>query len=365
MEEVWKEIPGFDLYEASNMGNVRNRKTQRLLEKYQTKNGYERLTLRQSGKYVSRDVHRLVAQAFIPNPEEKNTVNHMNRVKNDNRVENLEWATSSEQSLHARQEKYNDEYSSMGTVPEIIGDEEWRVIEPSGYSVSNTGCVRNDNTGRIMSLKEDGRGHNSVKIQGQVRLVHRLVAQAFIEGFTDACVVNHIDNDPRNNHVHNLECVSQSMNILHAYATNNIKKKKFTPCIQVDYQGNVVGSYKSLADAEAATGYNRGAIHDAMNKGVTCGRCRWYKTYEDYEEDKDNIATSIFKVFQYGMDGKLIATFDDYVHAESETDVPKGNINRCVNFNKEALSTSGGYIWTSSRVPKTIALEKLRNEQNA
>lgn len=201
-----------------------------------------------------------------------------------------------------------------------------------------------------------------VVLAGQSVSVHRAVAKAFIENYTDECVVNHKDNNPSNNHVSNLECVTQSRNIFHAYASGNIKKKRMTPCIQVDYQGNVIGSYESLAEAEAATGYNRGAIHDSINKGVTCGRCRWYKTYEDYEKDKDNIAASIFKVYQYGMDGKLIATFDDYVHAERETGVPKGNINRAVNFNKEALLTSGGYIWTSSRVPKTDALEKLRNE---
>lgn len=124
MEEVWKDIPDFDLYQASNKGNVRNKKTKRLLEKYQTKLGYERLTIRQSGKYVSRDVHRLVAMAFLPNPENKETVNHKNRIKHDNSLENLEWATYSEQSLHAREVLYEDQYSSRRILPTISADDE-------------------------------------------------------------------------------------------------------------------------------------------------------------------------------------------------------------------------------------------------
>lgn len=63
--------------------------------------GYQRVAMMLNGKLITRKVHRLVAQAFIPNPENKPTVNHKNTIKTDNTVLNLEWATQSENFNHA------------------------------------------------------------------------------------------------------------------------------------------------------------------------------------------------------------------------------------------------------------------------
>lgn len=95
--EIWKDIPGYEgLYQVSNLGNVRRTK---LLKKYYDKTkGYDVISLSKNGKSKIAKVHQLVAKTFIPNPNNKPEINHINTIRTDNRVENLEWCTRSENS---------------------------------------------------------------------------------------------------------------------------------------------------------------------------------------------------------------------------------------------------------------------------
>ena len=91
--EEFRKIAEFENYSISNLGNVRNDTTGRILIPHLNTNGYMALTL---VKEYLRYIHRLVAIAFIPNPENKKQVDHINGDKTDNRVENLRWVTVSE-----------------------------------------------------------------------------------------------------------------------------------------------------------------------------------------------------------------------------------------------------------------------------
>ena len=98
----WKLIEGFDrIYSVSNYGEVRNNKTGRLMKPRKNEKGYLHIGLTTNGKQKNMRVHRLVAQAFIPNPENKLQVNHIDFNRENNCVSNLEWVTNQENTQYS------------------------------------------------------------------------------------------------------------------------------------------------------------------------------------------------------------------------------------------------------------------------
>ena len=106
MNEIWKPIKNYEsLYEVSSLGKVKSFKRsgakEKILKCFYDEYGYVRVCLSKNGKSKKYKVHRLVAEAFIPNPKNFPQINHDNGIKDDNRVENLEWCTSSFNTIHS------------------------------------------------------------------------------------------------------------------------------------------------------------------------------------------------------------------------------------------------------------------------
>ena len=110
-EEVWKPIKDYEgLYEISNLGRVKSLNYKRtgkekILKNTVCNDGYLKVGLTKNGKDKVFRIHRLVAEAFIPNPENKPYVDHINTIREDNRVENLRWATAKENNNNSLTKK--------------------------------------------------------------------------------------------------------------------------------------------------------------------------------------------------------------------------------------------------------------------
>ena len=101
-EEIWKNIIEYETYSVSLFGNVRNNTTNRILKPRKTKIGYLLVCLYKNKIRKTFSIHRLVALAFIPNPENKFCVDHIDNNPSNNNLTNLRWATLTENQMNRK-----------------------------------------------------------------------------------------------------------------------------------------------------------------------------------------------------------------------------------------------------------------------
>jgi hypothetical protein len=306
--EIWKQIKGFENYEISSKGNVRNIKTQKILKSHE-RSSYLRVQLCRN---KSLSIHRLVGEAFIPNPENKAQINHKDKNRMNNNVENLEWNTALENNIHRsanciqinnqnikvwRIDKitnkklelynsfmiaanwcYNNKLcNSIITASKCINKAtkgsnktsygfKWKIVEPiyiegeiwknvfinnisfDKYFVSNLARFKNSKGIIMENYKIPKSGYISITIQKNKYFLHRLVASTFIQNIDNKPAVNHIDGCKTNNNVNNLEWVTIQENNQHNYNIGLLKA--FTrPIIQYDLDNNEINRFNSIKEA--------------------------------------------------------------------------------------------------------------------
>jgi len=117
MEEIWKPIVGFEHYSVSNLGQIRNDTTEIIMKGSKTPSGFLSVSLYDDNKKKSNHfIHRLVSTNFIEKPDYKTFIDHINKDKTDNRVENLRWLSKVERSVYNHEGVYFNKTSKKWVV---------------------------------------------------------------------------------------------------------------------------------------------------------------------------------------------------------------------------------------------------------
>tara|TARA_B100000530_G_C15920353_1_gene472907 strand:+ start:560 stop:1432 length:873 start_codon:yes stop_codon:yes gene_type:complete len=289
MTEIWKELEQFPKYKFSNTGKVWSKIQKRELSLKPEEAGYVKVKLyTHEGNRIPVRVHRLIALTFIPNPENKKTVNHKNHNRADNRVENLEWATAAEQNNHKKTQskevsrlknsravwrcsldgqKIELYETALDAIKWVRENTEYKGCVKTAisavclnkrktaygykwiYDTSEENIFENEvwkdipkelirgrldyqisDKGRIKNPKGkflkgfENNGYRRVSLGQSKYSIHLLVAQVFLPNFYNKPFVNHKDHDKSNCKLYNLEWVTPSENSIAAVKHYSSKK---------------------------------------------------------------------------------------------------------------------------------------------
>lgn len=326
--EEWKFIPNFPKYMISSHGRVWSKHVKRLLS-LRNNGGYYQIGISGTERRAFKYVHRLVAEVFILNPDNKQCVNHIDEVKTNNKTDNLEWVSHSENVRHsygkyktahpipvikmtmegneiARYESFKDAAASIGVTQRCIslcckskmtqsGGFKWKYADEDrhthpkeykdvedypNYCVTKDGKVFSRKINRFLKPNRNPEGYLVVQLSKDAiskhMFVHVLVATLYIKNPDSKPVVNHKNSKRDDNRAENLEWVSHSENSIHAVKYGNRKTRRVR---QLNKDGIEIAVFDSIKEAAEVVGIkNRADITGVCRKRGNrrfCGGFCW------------------------------------------------------------------------------------------
>lgn len=359
--EEWREIINFPNYSVSNLGNVKNNKTNKVM-KINVKGGYCHISLKNETSKKTFKVHRLVASAFIPNPENKSDVNHEDKNKLNNNVSNLTWMTRKENCQH---KSIGLVYSSNKNKPimrlnlndEILGN--YNSIEDAGQWAFENNLTSNSHNGR-----------NAIG-----NCVNGLSSKAY--GFKWKYIDNSLENEEWRE-IDYKKIFSENILTDKKYYVSNLGRfKNSYGTIMDNYKTNENGyirvyiykktialhrliAYSFLENPENKEHVNHKDGNKLNNK---VENLEWCSNTENQKHKFEIGLGNNFtrKVKQYDLKWNLIKEYDSIVSAAKEVNLSKGTIRGVlIKYRK----TAGGYIWRYSDDNNIDFTEKIIINEN-
>ena len=280
MDEIWKPCKRNKDYEVSNLGRIRNKQKKILIRKPNI-SGYIRAYIGSTVGDVS--LHILVAEVFINNDDPlKKYVNHIDGVRHNNIVTNLEWVTSKE---NANRKVFPCLTPKIPT-KEDLPDEIWKDVVFNGFK------MKASNLGRIYTKKgyktfgsegSDEYMRVNLKKGTLSTLVHRIICTAFHGSPpSEHHVVNHKDENRQNNRPENLEWITQQENVRHSVSSRlDIPAHNKRRVDQYSLDGKLLDTFDCVSDASSKTNVNRSGIQQFLSNKYgrrQCGGFVWKYT---------------------------------------------------------------------------------------
>jgi hypothetical protein len=345
MEEIimeeWKTIIDFPNYDVSSLGKIRNNKSGKIM-KNSIKSGYYNISLINENNYKTLKVHRLVALAFIENPENKSDVNHKDKNKLHNSISNLEWMTRKENNIH----RCNGLKNTCNTNKVVIRIdkntneilEQYNSIEDAGFWAFNNGYTKTIHAGR-----------NSIGncLKGLSKLAYKFKweynnTNDDLENETwKQVILETLDTNDKRYYVSNLgRFKNTSGTIMNNYKIND------NGYFRVYIYNKTYALHRLIALAFIENTENKEQVNhiDGNKLNNSIENLEWVTNKENQiHKIKIGLANNFTrKIAQYDLQINKIKEFKSIVEASNELHIGKSNI---IGVLKNYRKTAGGFIF--------------------